>query len=157
MELSIRVPYEEQRLRRMVEFVLRRPVRKLRIAGALMTACGVLLPLTGTGWFLPAVLVALGLVYLFAMRPYLLWQSMRSQHDATRQDYRLTLDEAGFAMEGETYEQRIAWSTLQRVEEEPDAWFLVLGKQQALAVYKDLMTDDQRAAFAELLSHRQPA
>jgi hypothetical protein len=158
VEISIRVPYDEQRVRRSLKFVLRRNVKRLRVLGLIIAVLGAVL-MSFTGPTITTIaLVVLGLVYTFGMEPLLVWQSMRAgQNAATRQDYQLTVDEAGFAMKGESYEQRLAWSTVQRVEEEPDAWFIVLSKAQALGVYKDLMTEEQRTAFAAILARRQPA
>ncbi|KOX18594.1 hypothetical protein ADK67_35865 [Saccharothrix sp. NRRL B-16348] len=161
MEISLRVPYDEQRLRRSIRFVLRPSVKKLRIAGLIMTPIGVLLlftsVFTGTGWLVPAALIVLGLLYAFALEPFMVRQSLRAQNAATRQDYDLTVDEAGFTMKAESYEQRMAWSTIQRVDEQPDAWFLVISKLQALAVHKDLMTEEQQRQFVAILAQHAPA
>ena len=157
MEISLRVPYDERRLRRSIEYVLRRSVKTLRIAGACLVVGGaVLLVVTGPA-VTPIALLVLGLVYAFGMEPFLVWQSLRRQNPAARQDYDLTVDDAGFTMKAEAYEQRLAWSMIQRVDEEPDAWFLVLSKIQAMAVYKDLMTEQQKTTFAAILAQRQPA
>ncbi|MEV8440563.1 YcxB family protein [Actinosynnema sp. NPDC051121] len=156
MEISIRVPYDEQRLRRSLKFVLRRNVKRLRVLGLVIAVLGAALMFFTGPTITTITLVVLGLVYVVGMEPLLVWQSMRAQNAATRQDYRLTVDEAGFAMKADAYEQRLAWSTVQRVEEEPDAWFIVLSKAQALGVYKDLMTEEQRTAFAAILAQRQP-
>ncbi|MFE9747287.1 YcxB family protein [Saccharothrix saharensis] len=157
MEFSIDVPYDEQRMRRSLRFVLRRPVKKLRVAGVAMLALGVLLVFLSGPTVTSVAVLVLGLVYVLAMEPILLWQSTRAQNPAVRQDYRLTVDEAGFGMKAEGYEQRMAWSTVQRVEEEPDAWILVLSKIQAAVVYKDLMTEEQRRTFVAILAQRVPA
>ncbi|MFD0207396.1 MULTISPECIES: YcxB family protein [Saccharothrix] len=157
MEISIAVPHDEQRLRRSLKFVLSRNVKRLRVLGLVMAALGAALMLVTGPTITTVVLVVLGLVYAIAMEPFLLWQSMRGLNPATRQDYLLTVDEAGFTMKADVYEQRLAWSTIQRVDEEPDAWFLMITKAQALGVYKDLMTEEQRSQFAAILAQRQPA
>ncbi|QQQ78287.1 YcxB family protein [Saccharothrix sp. 6-C] len=154
MRIILQVPYDEQRLRRTIKFVLRPSVKKLRLAGAVMAPLGVLLLLLGVGPLVPLLLIGLGLLYAFALEPFMVRQSLRAQNPVVRQGYQLVVDDAGFTMEAEAYAQRMAWSTVQRVEEQPDAWFLVISKVQALAVHKHLMTEEQRAEFAALLAQR---
>ncbi|PSL52205.1 YcxB-like protein [Saccharothrix carnea] len=151
------VPYDEQRLRRSLKFVLRRNVKRLRVIGLIMAALGAVLMLVTGPTITTILLVVLGLVYAVAMEPLLLWQSLRALNPATRQDYRLTVDEAGITMKADAYEQRLAWSTIQRVDEQPDAWFLMITKAQALGIYKNLMTAEQRSQFVAILAQRQPA
>lgn len=157
MQISIRVPYDEQRLKRMLKFVLRRSVKRIRVLGVVMAVIGVgLMAVTSVSIPMVAVVVG-GLLYVFGAEPFLVWQSLRSQNESIRQDYELVVDEVGVEAKSASAATRLAWSTIQRVEEEPDAWFLVISKVQALAVYKDLMTGEQRAQFAGILAQRQPA
>ncbi|MER5267866.1 YcxB family protein [Actinosynnema sp. NPDC002837] len=157
MQISVHVPYDEQRLRRALKFVVRPQTKKLRVLGMIMVPAGGLMWLTGSDWPFPVLLIVLGLAYAFLLEPFMVRQSLRALNPSARQDYELTLDEAGFAMKAESYEQRLAWSTIQRVDEQPDAWFLVIAKNQALPVYKDLMTEEQRVLFADILARRAAA
>ncbi|MEU4762421.1 YcxB family protein [Actinosynnema sp. NPDC023794] len=157
MQISVHVPYDEQRLRRSLKFVVRPQTKKLRIVGLIMVPAGALMWLTGIDWPMPVLVIVLGLAYAFALEPFMVRQSLRALNPSARQDYELTLDDAGFAVKAESYEQRLAWSTIQRVDEQPDAWFLVITKMQVLPVYKDLMTEEQRALFADILARRAVA
>jgi hypothetical protein len=154
VQISVHVPYDEQRLRRMMKFVLRPQTMKLRIVGMVMAAVGVVLLFTGTDWLVPTLVIVLGLLYAIALEPFLVRQCLRAQNAATRQDYELTVDDAGFTMKAESYEQRMAWSTIQRVDEQSDAWFLMLSKMQGFGVYKNLMTEEQRMGFVAILAQR---
>ncbi|TQM79844.1 hypothetical protein FHX81_2155 [Saccharothrix saharensis] len=123
---------------------------------SLMVALGVVLmfPSGSTTTSVAVLVLVLVLVHALAVEPFPAWQSMRAQNPAVRQDWRLTADGAGFTMEAAAYDQRIAWSTVQRVEEEPDAGHLVPGRNQALAVAKDLTTEERRRAFVAVLGRR---
>ncbi|MBP2338207.1 hypothetical protein JOF41_004385 [Saccharothrix coeruleofusca] len=141
----------------MIESMLRPPVKWMRIAGPMLVACGVVFLLTNSGSLLLAGSILAGVLCTFAFEPLMVWYSLRAQNAAIRQGYHLVVDDVGVTMKAESYESRLAWSTVQRVKEEPDVWFLVLSKMEAVAVYKDLMTEEQRSQFAAVLAQRQPA
>ncbi|WP_189223155.1 YcxB family protein [Saccharothrix coeruleofusca] len=156
MQISLWVPYDEWRARRLIKFMLRPTVTWMRVLGAVIAAYVVLALLVSS--ISPSIpLIVLGVFCVFGFEPLMVWYSLRAQNAAIRQGYHLVVDDAGVTMKAESYESRLAWSTIQRVKEKPDAWFLVLSKMQAMAIYKDLMTEEQRSQFAAILAQRQPA
>lgn len=158
MNISIRVPYEEKRTRRALKFLVGGNVRALRVAGVLLVLSGIALLVVLDGGPLTSGAVILGGFFLAVLfEPYVVWQTMRNQASILRQDYLLTLDDAGIAVKNEAFDARYAWSALDRVVEKPDAWYLMFGKHQGQVVFKELLTEEQRAVLTAFLAHRSPA
>ncbi|QFZ19910.1 YcxB family protein [Saccharothrix syringae] len=158
MNISLSVSYNEQRLRRVIKFLVRRQFKWIRIIGLLALVGGV----AGlvTGYFSSATATALlflGVVLGLVMEPYSVAQSMRMQARVAQEGYVLTLDDTDFAVNAHSYSWRYSWSMLDRVVDTPGAWYLMFNKIQAQAVFKDLMGEEERAEFADFLARRESA
>ncbi|NUT91084.1 MAG: YcxB family protein [Saccharothrix sp.] len=76
--------------------------------------------------------------------------SMRYQWPHLKADFRLSADPERVEVAYPSWDARYRWETLARVVDTPDAWYLVFTKAQAFAVPKSAMTEDERAAFADI-------
>lgn len=149
------VAYDEQRLRRLIKFLLRRTMIRLRVLSAFFAALGIVLLIVASRPVLPIAVIVGAVVLATLVEPWAVRLSVRAQPSVVREGYQLTLDDNGIAMKSGVYDSRMAWSTLDRVEERPEAWYLMFGQAQALAVYKDQMTPQQREQFAGFIAQRQ--
>ncbi len=157
MQISLWVPYDERQLRRTLKFVLRPQLKPIRIMGGALTVLGLamvaLIPSTVLAY---AALVA-GVLFLVAIPPITVAQSMRMQSNVIRDGFHMTLDDEWLTMAYPLAESRFRWSGLGRVIEAPEAWYIMFGKVQAITVPKDPMTEEQRATFAAFVNGLQPA
>jgi hypothetical protein len=158
VNISFPVAYDERRLRRLIKFLVRRQLKWLRVVGVAMVVAGVAALATeflsiSTVTFLIAMGVLLGVL----LEPLSVAQSMRVQSIATREGYVMTLAETHVAVNAHSYSWQFSWSILDQVVDTPDAWYLMFGKIQAQAVYKDLMTEEQRAEFTAFLARHRSA
>jgi YcxB-like protein len=156
MQISMAVPYDEQRLRRTLQFVLRPQLKIIRLLGGLLIVIGVALvaldPASPTAY----TAVILGVLFVFAMGPYVLARSMRLQTDIIKDGCHITLDDEWATVAYPLAESRFRWAGLKRVIETPDVWYLMFGKVQAATIPKAPMTDQQRAEFAAFVTRLGP-
>ncbi|MFD1149860.1 YcxB family protein [Saccharothrix hoggarensis] len=158
MQISMWVPYDEQRLRRSARFVLRSSMTRLRVATlvvALSGAAVMLLTDLGSPTLLGATIAAACVALV--MEPVAVRQVVRTQGAVMRPGYQMTLDDAGVEMRGAAFTTRFGWPALERIVEQPDAWYLMFGKMQTMVVYKEFLTPEQGAEFSAFLSWPQPA
>jgi YcxB-like protein len=157
MQISMAVPYDEQRLRRTLRFILRPQLRTVRILGAALAVIGL-----GTVALDPAepmsyVPLAVGLLFVFLLPPYTTARSLRMQSNVIRDGCHITLDDEWATITYPLVESRFRWAGLNRVIETPEAWYAMFGKLQAVTIPKDPMTETQRAEFAAFVDRLQPA
>jgi YcxB-like protein len=156
MQISLSVPYDEKRLRRTYRFVLRPQLRRARILGWLIIVLGLaIVPLEPSNP-LPYVFVVLGLFYVFALAPLSVRRCMRLQSMAIMDWSRLTLDDHSVTVTFPLVESRFKWTGLDRVVETRADWYAMVGKVQAVAIPKDLMTEEQRAEFGAFVQRLLP-
>ncbi|GAB4582260.1 YcxB family protein [Nocardia sp. IFM 10818] len=156
MQISMWVPYEEQRLRRTLRFVMRGQFNFYRVMGGFIVLLGLFMltlePTNPIGYFF----VALGLLFAFAVGPLTVAWSMRMQASAIRDGSHMTLDDEWVTMIYPLVESRFRWAGLGRVIETPEVWYIMFGKLQAVTVPKELMTEEQRAVFSSFVNGLQP-
>ncbi|MFI9818165.1 YcxB family protein [Saccharothrix variisporea] len=157
MTSYVHVPYDETLLRRTIEYMLRPHLKRLRPAGLAMAGGAVIMAVTGV-WplYLWAPVIVLGLFFTFAMKPYLIGNSVKQQWAGIKADFRLDADEEWVSFSYPAFQTRIRWEAMEKVVETPEAWLLVLGRIQATAVPKSAMTPEQLAEFTALLARRRP-
>lgn len=156
MNISFSVSHNEQRLRRVIKFLVRRQLKWLRIIGVVMAAAGVAALVTDSlSTWTGTVLAITGAVFAVLLEPYAVAHSMRVQSLVAREGYVMTLEETHVAVNAHSYSWRFSWSILDQIVDTPDAWYLMFGKIQAHAVYKELLTEEQRAEFTAFLARRQ--
>ncbi|MEJ2859225.1 MULTISPECIES: YcxB family protein [unclassified Saccharothrix] len=157
MTSYVHVPYDETLLRRTIEYILQPYTKRLLPLGLGMVGAGVLVAMLGI-WppYAWVSVIVLGLLALFAMKPYMVGTSVRQQWVAIQADFRLDADDEWVSFSYPTFQSRVRWEALEKVVETPEAWLLVLGKVQATAVPKSAMTPEQLAAFTALLARRRP-
>jgi hypothetical protein len=158
VQISIEVPYDEQLLRRTLRFLMRGPMRKIRICGVALIAVGLVL-LAVIGWHpepLPIGVIALGLAFLIVIEPMTLAQAMRQQSSMIRSTSRIMLDNEWASVTFPLCESRMRWAGVARVVETPEVWYVMFGKVQAMTIPKNAMTDEQRAELAEFLRTVKP-
>jgi hypothetical protein len=156
MNITFAVPYDKQRQRTLLNFLIRPSATRLRIAGAVVAVIGgvmLLTDLTSVMW--GTFIIILGVVTPTVSAKLTVSQTIRAQGALGRLGYQMTLDEAGVVVTSEMSEGRFAWSALDIVER-PEAWYLHVSQMQGVAVFKDLMTEEQRAEFAAFVAQRQP-
>jgi len=64
----------------------------------------------------------------------------------------MTLDEEWVTIVAPLAESRLRWAGISRIIEAPEVWYAMFGKQQAVAIPKDLMTEEDRATFAAFVA-----
>jgi hypothetical protein len=157
MQISMAVPYDEKRLRRTVQFVLRPQLNFIRVVGAALFVIGIGLVALDPSAPMSYTVGVIGLVFLVAMGPYTLARSMRLQTTIIRNGCHITLDDEWVTMAYPLAETRFRWAALVRVVETPEVWYLMFGRLQAATIPKESMTEAQRAEFAEFAVRLRPA
>jgi hypothetical protein len=158
MQISMGVPYDEERLRRTLRFLLRPQLKSVRLLGAVLIVLGVALAALEPS--LPiayAAALILGLLFLVAVSPITVARSIRMQSNIIKDGFHMTLDDEWVTMTYPLGELRLRWGGLGRIVETPDVWYVMMGQLQAITIPKDLMTGEQRAEFAAFVNGLQPA
>jgi hypothetical protein len=156
MHISMRVPYDEERQRRVLKFVLRPQLRPVRIGGVVLVLLGVVLLVLSPTNIVAYGVVALGLLFLFVVGRISVAMAVRGQAAATKTETHLTLDDEWLTAVTPVAESRFRWSVVDRIVDTPDAWYLTLGRYQAVMLAKELMTEEQRAEFAAFVGGMSP-
>jgi hypothetical protein len=157
MPISVWVPYDEKQLRRTLKFVMRPQTRLTRAMGALLIVIGlglaVLVPTTPVAY---GVMV-LGVLFAVVIPPITLSHTVRMQSHVIKDGFHLSIDEEWVTVQFPLAESRFRWAGLDRIVETPEAWYIMFGRVQAVAIPKGPMTEEQRARFAAFIAaHRPP-
>jgi hypothetical protein len=157
MNITLWVPYDKQRLRTQIKFLMRPTTITLRIVGAAASVIGVVMLLTDyTSIMSGSYPLVFGVFLLVISGSVLTSSALRGLGPLARLGYQLTLDDAGMAVKSELVDTRFPWQAIGSIVERPEAWYLLLARNQGQAVFKDLMTEEQRAEFAAFVAQRQP-
>lgn len=151
------VPYDEQQLRRTLQFILRPQLKPLRILGVVLILLGLALVALEPAKPLAYGALVLGLVFVVAIAPITVAQSVRMQSHVIKDGLHMRLDDESVTVTYPLVESRFQWAGLDRAIETPEVWYIMFGKLQAISVPKDLMTEEQRAEFGAFVNRRQPA
>jgi len=157
MQISISVPYDEKQLRRNLRFVLRPQLRTIRVLGGVLFVLGLALVALKPSMSLAYAALVLGLLFVVAIPPITVAQSMRVQSNVIRDGLHMTLDDEWLTLTYPLAESRFRWSGLGRVIETPEVWYVMFGKTQAITIPKDPMTEEQRATFSAFVNGLRPA
>ena len=151
------VPYDAERLRRTVRFILRPQLKVIRILGGVLIVLGLALVALDPAMVTAYGAVILGLAFVGAIAPITVARSVRMQSDVIKDGCQMTLDDQGVRVTYPLAESRLRWAGLDRVIETPEVWYAMFGKMQAFTIPKDPMTEEQRAEFAAFVNGLQPA
>jgi drug/metabolite transporter (DMT)-like permease len=157
MQISMAIPYDEKRLRRTVQFVLRPQLKIIRILGAALFVIGIALVALDPSVPMSYAVAVIGLLFMVAIGPYTLARSMRLQTAIIKDGCHITLDDEWVTVAYPLAESRFRWAALVRVIETPEVWYLMFGRLQAATIPKESMTEAQRAEFAEFAFRLRPA
>ncbi|PZG12187.1 hypothetical protein C1I95_26375 [Micromonospora craterilacus] len=157
MQISMWVPYDENQLRRTLQFILRPQLRLIRVLGGVLVALGVALLAVKPLSSLAYVAMILGLLFVVAVAPITVALSMRMQSNVIRDGFHMTLDDEWVTLTYPLAESRFRWAGLGRAIETPEVWYVMFGKLQAITIPKDPMTEEQRTTFAAFVNGLQPA
>ncbi|MFI6999049.1 YcxB family protein [Nocardia sp. NPDC050175] len=156
MQISMWVPYDKKRQKRLVKFVLRSQLISIRVAGGGMVVLGLLFLAQDISTVLAYFLMLVGVFWAVAVPPLTVRQTIDNQSALAKDGCQLTLDDEGVTTAHPLIESRVRWGALSHVVETPEVWYLVLSKMSAVAVAKTLMTEEQRATFAEFVRGFRP-
>lgn len=151
MQISAWVSYDEQRLRRTLQFTIHPQLKPMRILGGLLSALGLVLMLLQPAMrtlVLSFGVVVLGLLCVVAIEPIVVARSMRMQPDFIKDGSRITIGDEWVTISHPFVELRLRWVGLGRIVETPEAWYAMFGKIQAIMIPKDSLTAEQRFQFA---------
>jgi hypothetical protein len=157
MQISMWVPYDEGRLRRTLQFILRPQLKLIRILGGVLIFLGLALVALEPSMPTAYLAAVLGLLFVVAIAPITVARSMRLQSDIIKDGFHMTLDDEWVTVIYPLAESRFRWAGLHRVIETPEVWYIMFGKIQVATIPKDLMTEEQRAEFAAFVNGLQPA
>ncbi|MEV7096426.1 YcxB family protein [Amycolatopsis sp. NPDC051045] len=152
MQISMAVPYDEERLRRTLRFILRPQLKTIRVLGSVLTVLGIALVVLDPSDPMSYAMVALGLLCVLAIAPITVARSVRLQSAAIKAGCHLTLDDEWVTVAYPLAESRFRWAGFGRVVETPEVWYAMFGKLQAVTIPKAPMTGEQRAEFAAFVS-----
>jgi hypothetical protein len=155
MQISVWVPYDEQRLRRTLQFILRPQLKFIRIMGGVLIVLGLVLVALEPSMPVAYGAVVLGLLFVVAIAPITVARSMRMQSNVIKDGFHMTLDDEWVTVTYPLAESRFRWAGLGRVIETPEVWYIMFGKIQAVTIPKDPMTEQQRAEFAAFVDRLQ--
>jgi YcxB-like protein len=156
MQISIVVPYDAKRMRRTYRFVLRPQFKVTRILGWVIVVLGLAIVPLNPADPVAYGFVVLGLFFVVAVAPLSVARCMRLQSWAIADRSRLTLDDEWVTVTFPLVESRFKWSGLYRVAETRADWYAMVGKVQAVAIPKELMTEEQRAEFGAFVQRLRP-
>jgi hypothetical protein len=157
MQISMWVPYDEERLRRTLRFILRPQLKRIRILGGVLILLGVALVALEPSTPIAYGAVVIGLLFVFAIAPITVARSVRWQSNVIKDDFHMTLDDEWLTVTYPLAESRFRWAGLGRVIETSEVWYVMFSKIQAVTIPKDAMTDGQRAEFAAFVNGSQTA
>ena len=157
MQISMWVPYDEKRLRRTLQFILRPQLKLTRILGGVLIVLGLALAALEPSTPVAHGTVVLGLLFVVAVAPITVARCMRMQSNVIKDGFHMTLDDEWVTVANPLAESRFRWAGLGRVIETPEVWYIMFGKIQAITIPKDLLTEEQRAEFAAFVNGLQPA
>lgn len=157
MQISMWVAYDEKRLRRTIQFILRPQMRLVRILGGVLLVLGLGLVALDPSAPVAHGAVVLGLLFVVAIAPITVARSMRMQSKIIKDGFHMTLDDEWVTMTYPLAESRLRWAGLDRVTETPEAWYAMFGKLQAITIPKQPMTEEQRAEFVAFVAGLQSA
>jgi hypothetical protein len=157
VQISMQVPHDEKRLRRTLRFLLRPQLKLIRIMGGVLIVLGLVLVALDPSDPIAYLAMILGLLFVVAVAPIAMAQSMRAQSDVIRDGFHVTLDDEWVTVAYPLAESRFRWAGLGRVVETPEVWYIMFGKVQAVTIPKAPMTDEQRAEFAAFVDGLQHA
>ncbi|WIY06761.1 YcxB family protein [Amycolatopsis mongoliensis] len=156
MQISMAVPYDEERLRRTIRFILRPQLKTIRVLGGVLAVLGIALVALDPADPMSYGVVVLGLLFATAIAPITLARSMRLQSPVIKDGCRITLDDEWVTVAYPLAESRFRWAGLDRVIETPEVWYVMFSKIQAATIPKEPMTGEQRREFAAFVD-RLPA
>ncbi|WP_433663322.1 YcxB family protein [Nocardia sp. CA-128927] len=156
MQISMWVPYDHERQRRAVKFLLRSQLNIARATGASIVVLGILFHVLKISTPMAAFLLIVGAFWAVALPPLVVAETLRKQSGLVKDGWRIILDDEGVTTIHPLVESRIRWAALSRVVETPEVWYLVLSKLSALTIPKAVMTEDQRATFGEYARGLRP-
>jgi hypothetical protein len=157
MQISVWVSYDERRLRRTLQFILRPQLKRIRIMGGVLTLLGLAVLALDRSSAVSYGIVALGLLFIFAIGPITVARSVRMQSNVIKDGFHMMLDDEWATVSYPLAESRFRWAGLDRIIETPEVWYAMFGKMQAFTIPKDPMTEEQRAEFAAFVDGLQPA
>lgn len=147
MHITLSVPHDEQRVRALLKFLVRRQTKSMRPTGVLFLLIGFgFMHFTGVSASAVA-LIALGLVMVFLLEPMSVANAWKAQPKGMMEDSVMTLTSTHLSVTSELFEVRFSWEMVGEIVETPTAWYLLLGKAQAYPLPKELMTEQQQAEF----------
>lgn len=156
MQISMRVPYDEERTRRTARFLLDSQITMIRVCGLVIVVCGLLImvlqPTRLTGY----VVLVLGMVLLSGLGPLMVRQVMSKQSDLFKDAMQMTLDTEAVSTTYPLAESRVKWAAHKKVVETPEVWYVMFGQVQAVTIPKETMTEQQREEFAAFLKTLKP-
>ncbi|MEV6876593.1 YcxB family protein [Amycolatopsis sp. NPDC051128] len=156
MQISMTVPYDEERLRRTLRFILRPQLKTVRVLGGVVTVLGIALVALDPANPMSYAMVLLGLLFVTAIAPITLARLMRMQSGVIKDGCHITLDDEWVTVAYPLAETRFRWAGLDRVIETPEVWYIMFGKIQATTIPKTPMTGEQQVEFAAFVT-RLPA
>ncbi len=150
------VPYEEERLRRTIRFVMRHQLNMWRVGGVVIVLLGLFMLMLDSTDSIGYVFTGIGLAFVFVVgRATVAW-TLRMQAGAVKDGCQMAISDEWLTVANSLVESRIRWAAFGRVIETPEVWYIMFGKLQAVAVPKELMTDEQRATFTAFVNGLQP-
>jgi hypothetical protein len=157
MQISVWVPYDEERLRRTLGFILRPQLKFIRILGGVLIVLGLALVALEPTMPMAYGVVVLGLLFVVAIAPITVARSVRMQSNVIKDGFHMTLDDEWVTVTYPLAESRFRWAGVDRIIETPEVWYIMFGKIQAVTIPKEPMTEQQRAEFAAFVDGLQPA
>jgi uncharacterized protein YjeT (DUF2065 family) len=139
--------------------VLRRPMRRVRILGALLAVLGVLLVLISDGDFAPIVfglaLVVIGLLYSLFLPFRALQLSLRRMPPSLQQPLRFEVTDQYVEVTSPLIFTRYAWGAFVSIQEIPGVLLLMVSKHQTLPVPLGGVHPEELARLRDFVANRQ--
>lgn len=151
MQILLSVPFDKARLRRALTFLIRAERKGSGFWGAVITVAGAALWLLRPTDSLPYLAVAFGMYIMFLQVPHLVALSIRRMSPLNTYPSQAVLDDEGVTVSFALGHTRLLWAAASQIVERPDAWLIIFGPLNFMMIPKDVMTEEQRAEFAEFL------
>jgi hypothetical protein len=153
MDIHAHYTTDLKRSYRIIMRMRRRSVRIYRVWGAAALLLAALIAAYGGSWVATAIWAGVGLLGLVEIQ-VMLWLRLRRNPEVYLTELYVKVTDSGITRRTPIGSAYFAWAKVQGVIETDEQWIFKLNRIQYTSLYKDALTDGQRAELTAFLATR---
>lgn len=153
MQINVHYTRDLKRTYRATVRLRRRAFYRRGVLGVACVLLAVLADAAGQSAALVAFFAGCAVV-MFIVPPVVVWLALRRHRAAIEVDVDVEVTDRGISTKTTTQSTHVTWEMVQRVIDGGDFWIFVINRLQNVALYKSLLTADQRAELTAFLASR---